>query len=188
MLDENRILFAGAVLPDALAAETKRLHLPVIAVPNSRTARRTLLERGCSMVVIDAPLSDEYGTELAQDLSEQSSTQVLMLVPAAQYELVAARAPDYGILVLRKPVDPEALRQTLLLMLATQRKLQIMQKKADSLAEKMADIRFVNRAKLLLMEHEHLTEAEAHKRIERQAMDLGLKRRQIAIKIIHKYE
>ena len=52
----------------------------------------------------------------------------------------------------------------------------------------MEEIRLVNRAKLLLMEHLKMSEAEAHRHIEKAAMDACVKRRNIAEQIIRTYE
>ena len=48
----------------------------------------------------------------------------------------------------------------------------------------MAEIRIVNRAKWLLITEKHLSEPEAHRYIEKQAMDRCLPRREVAEEII----
>ena len=56
------------------------------------------------------------------------------------------------------------------------------------LEAKVADIRIINRAKLLLVQHLQMTETEAHKYIEKQAMNTSMPRRTIAENIIRTYE
>ncbi len=58
----------------------------------------------------------------------------------------------------------------------------------DTLQEKFDDMKLVNRAKLLLMERLKMTESEAHRYIEKQAMNTGSRRRQVAENIIRTYE
>ena len=58
------------------------------------------------------------------------------------------------------------------------------ERRTQSLEDKMAEIRVVNRAKWLLIDKQHMTESEAHRYIEKQAMDRGVKRRVIANEII----
>ena len=48
----------------------------------------------------------------------------------------------------------------------------------------MAEVRLINRAKWALIEQRGMTEDEAHKYIERQAMDRRLNRRVIAEEIL----
>ena len=52
----------------------------------------------------------------------------------------------------------------------------------------MEDIRLVNRAKLLLIEQLKMSESEAHRYIEKRAMDTCVKRRKVAEDIIKTYE
>ena len=57
-----------------------------------------------------------------------------------------------------------------------------------SLKRKLDDTRIVTRAKLLLMSRLKMSEAEAHRYIEKTAMDTGSKRREVAESIIRTYE
>ena len=54
--------------------------------------------------------------------------------------------------------------------------------------EKIDEIRLVNRAKWLLIECLSMTEADAHRYIEKQAMDLRLSKREVAENIIKTYK
>ena len=63
-----------------------------------------------------------------------------------------------------------------------------MEKKNASVEEKIEEIRIVNRAKCLLIEQLKMTESEAHRYIEKQAMDRCVTRRVIAENIILTYK
>ena len=62
-----------------------------------------------------------------------------------------------------------------------------MQKKTLSIEEKMEQIRLVNRAKWLLIGELKMSEPDAHRYIEKQAMDRCVSRREIAENIIKTY-
>ena len=51
----------------------------------------------------------------------------------------------------------------------------------------MEEIRQVNRAKMLLMQSLSMTEQEAHRYLEKQAMDRGMKRLAVAEEVIRNY-
>ena len=55
------------------------------------------------------------------------------------------------------------------------------------LQDKIAQIRLVSRAKCCLVEHAHLTEAEAHRRIEKLAMDTRRDRAEVAQEVLEEY-
>ena len=169
-MDELPILYVGPRPPQVLRELGPELGLGIRTAATAAEARQELAVRPCALAVLDLPLPDEFGTELAADLSESSLTQVLLLSPAEPYPLLAHRGIERGVPVLPKPADPELLRQ------------------AVAAEQKAADLRFVGRAKLLLMEREHMSEAEAHRYLEKTAMDLGMKVRQVAIRVIHRYD
>ena len=54
--------------------------------------------------------------------------------------------------------------------------------------EKIEEIRLTNRAKWHLIECLSMTETEAHRYIEKQAMDLRLSKREVAENIIKTYQ
>ena len=145
-------------------------------------ARRMLLETNADIVIINAPLRDEFGTQLAQNLADDNLA-VILLVPGESYKV-----EDDGVLTLGKPLSGQALQTAIRLATALRAKLQKLDKKNQALQEKMQDIRTVNRAKWLLMEQLRMTENEAHYYIEKQAMDMRLSRREVAENIIRSYD
>ena len=71
---------------------------------------------------------------------------------------------------------------------ATRERLRRLEEKQSSVEEKMEEIRLVNRAKWLLIEHLHMTEAQAHRYLEKKSMDTRLSRREVAQTVIRDYE
>ena len=51
----------------------------------------------------------------------------------------------------------------------------------------MEEIRLVNRAKWLLIDKLKMTESDAHRFIEKQAMNLGITKKEMAEKVIRSY-
>ena len=93
-----------------------------------------------------------------------------------------------GVLVLPNDAPESLIVQTIRLLAAVRNQLEQMQHKTEKLEAKVADIRIINRAKLLLVQHLQMTETEAHKYIEKQAMNTSMPRRTIAENIIRTYE
>ena len=157
---------------------------PVRVTTDVASARRCLLEHLYDIVVINAPLPDDFGTQLALDVSDSSGAGVLLLVKAEHYPDLDARLSPYGILTLQKPTSPQLITQSLQLLCGTRERLRRMEQKTASIEEKMAEIRLVNRAKCLLIERRSMTEQEAHRYLEKQAMDRCTSRRVIAEELI----
>lgn len=167
---------------------SEREFSPVVIAPDVSSARRRLLERKFDLLIINAPLPDEFGTRLALDVCETTQSGVLLLVKADSFADVTARVAPSGVLTLQKPTSPALFSSTLRLLCATRERLRRMEQKTATLEEKMEEIRLVNRAKWILIDQLKMTENEAHKFIERQAMDRCVTRRVIAENILATYK
>lgn len=161
---------------------------PVTVLHDAAAARRALAENSYDLVLINTPLPDEFGTRLALDACESSSAGVLLLVKAEHCPDIEAQVSAHGVLTLAKPTSAQLFAQTLRLLCITRERLRGMEKKAVTLQEKMEEIQLVNRAKWLLIEELKMTEQEAHRYIEKRAMDRCVTRRAVAEQILSTYQ
>lgn len=161
---------------------------PVEYCQTAGEAKRKMIDRVFDIVIINTPLKDDFGIEFAIDLSQKEQCGVVLFVRAELFGQVSYKVEDYGILTLQRPNSAAAIYGAVKLLVATRNRLKSLQNKATSLEKKMEEIRYVNRAKLLLMEKLKMTEQEAHRYIEKTAMDLCVKRAQVAKNIINTYE
>lgn len=74
------------------------------------------------------------------------------------------------------------------LLMAVHNRLASAAPQTEILQQKIKDIRIVDRAKCLLIQSANMTEAEAHRYIEKAAMDQRLSRREAAEKILEHYD
>ena len=160
---------------------------PVMRASSAGEAKRTLLSSDADIVVINAPLPDEFGSELSLDLSEGAMC-VLLIVKSGLYEDICCKVEDAGVFTLPKPNTKQNIYSALRLLSAMNSRLSDMDKKNRSLREKMTDIRVVNRAKWLLIENLNMSESDAHYYIERKAMDSRVSRREAAESVIRAYD
>lgn len=160
---------------------------PVSFCTNAAAARRALLGRSYDLVIINAPLPDESGTRFAMDTGSRMDTVVLLLLRADSFEEVNEQVTPYGVFTLQVPFPASAIRQGLKWMIAVRERLRKMETKNLSIEDKMEEIRLVNRAKWILIEQLKMTEAEAHRHIEKQAMDRCTSKKDIALGIIRTY-
>ena len=159
-------------------------YFPVTVLKDAAGARRELLEQSYDLVLINAPLPDEFGTRLALDVCSRSGAGVMLLVKAEHYPDIEARVTPQGVLVMSKPTSSQLFAQSVRMLCITRERLRSMEKKTATIEEKMEEIRLVNRAKCLLIERKAMTEQEAHRWIEKQAMDRCVSRKIIAEQIL----
>lgn len=160
---------------------------PVLRARNAGEARRILVSSPVDILIINTPLSDEFGASLALDSSE-GSMGILLIVKNEVFEQVAYKVEDEGILTIAKPNSGQVFYSAVKLLAATHLKLTRFEKKIHTMQDKMNDIRTVNRAKWLLIENLQMTERDAHYYIEKQAMDTRLSRREVAENLIRTYD
>lgn len=171
-----------------IAALPSERYSPIRVVSGMGFAKRELLERSYDIVIINTPLPDDYGCRLAIDLSSDIGLGVMLFVKSESFSEVYDQVSEYGVLTVSKPANGQLVLQSMLLLCATRERLRRMEKKTASIEEKMEEIRLVNRAKWVLIDNLGMNEAEAHRYIERQAMNRCLPKKQIASEIIEQYK
>ena len=160
---------------------------PPLRAGSAGEAKRMALDYAVDIAILNAPMRDEFGTQLAMNLA-RDNVGVLLLVPGESFDGVRDQVEDEGVMALAKPLTRQTLEMGLHMITALRGKLLQMDRRNRALQEKMTDIRTINRAKWLLIEQLRMTESEAHYYIERQAMDTRLSRREVAENIIRSYD
>ena len=172
---------AAAQLRPLLAAAGCRR---IVTARTGGDARRRATAENFALILIDAPLPDGTGAALARQLAGRTTGQVLLLTA----EPPPQGLEEAGVLTLAKPVSRAQLAAALGAVSAAQRRIRALEEENRLLKGRMEDVRLVGRAKCILMTHMHMQEPEAHRYIEKQAMDRRTTRRAIAEGILKTYE
>ena len=185
----NTLVVASSEKSRNVLSELLRLDgfLTLASVSSGSEARRLLLECGFDMVIVNTPLSDEFGDGLAV-LSAERASGVILLVNSDIADRVSAKVEDAGVFVLEKPLNRQIFFQAVRLVWAARRRMPGLKNENGRLQEKIEEIRQIDRAKCVLIEVLHMTEPQAHRFIEKQAMDLRLSRNEVAKNILKTYE
>lgn len=183
------IVSAGASSNEYLSARLAELgYTRPLIVPSGAEARRRMTESDFELIVVNAPLPDEFGHELCLAAVEKTDAGVVFLTKAAAAEQLLAPMNEGGVLLLSKPFSNTLFLQAIHMAAASNHRLTLVRQENARLQEKIAQIRLVSRAKCCLIEREKYTEAEAHRYIEKQAMDTRRDRAEIAQEILDSYE
>ncbi|MBQ0133774.1 MAG: ANTAR domain-containing protein [Clostridiales bacterium] len=150
-------------------------------------ARRSTLESRYDFVIVNAPLPDDPGFRFASEQAAGRETVSLVFVRSELFEETKSRLTPAGVFTLPKPTSSAAVSNGLGFMAAAREKLRGLEKKTLTLEEKMEEIRLVNRAKWLLIDRLKMTEPDAHRYIEKQAMDTCRPKGEIAGEILRTY-
>ena len=187
-LDETyRVLFVSsskkyndAVLPILPPSD----FYPVTVVGSISEARQRLSGGEYDIVLINAPLPDDMGVELAMEISQDHDTAVILLIKNELYEATYHKVLSSGVILLAKPTNLTMIQQSLHAACALRERLRQMRDRQVTVEKKIDEIRLINRAKWLLIECLNMTEQDAHDYIIRQAMEQRKSKREIAENII----
>ena len=160
---------------------------PVI-VPSGGEARRQMDSKDFEVVVINTPLPDEFGHELGTDAVQKTDAGVILLTKTGTAEQIADKLQEYGVLVLGKPFGGAQFRQAVQMAASNYKRLALLRAENQKLLDKIAQLRLVDRAKCFLIEKQGMTEMEAHRLIEKTAMDTRRSRGEVAQEILETEE
>lgn len=150
-------------------------------------AKRKVLDKDFDIIIINSPVIDDFGLDFAIEEAITNVSGILMFVkPEVEFEIYY-KTYQYGILTLTKPSTKSILLQSLRLLCSTIAKREQIYNKPKNINERLEEIKIINTAKLLLIEHMKLTEDEAHKYLEKKAMDFRQSKIKIAKNIIDDY-
>ncbi|MCI9048429.1 MAG: ANTAR domain-containing protein [Hungatella sp.] len=168
-----------------LLLETR--YSPIHTAASVSAAKRILAEKTFDFVIINAPLPDDIGTRFAIDTCTSKQSAVLLLVKNDIHADIHDKVVEYGVFTLPKPTSKPTLIHALRWMESSRERLRQFEQKSLSIKEKMAEIRLVNKAKWILISELKMNEPDAHRYIEKQAMDRCVTKQTIAEEIIKTY-
>ncbi len=160
---------------------------PICTAKSISAAKRETARRHFDFIIINSPLGDETGVQFACEKSENSASAILLFAKSEVFSSFYEKLTPFGVFTINKPSSRDIIMMAFLWLAAARERLRKNEIKTVSIEKRMNEIRVINRAKWLLIENEKLSEAEAHRKIEKQAMDSCLPKIDIANKIIGKY-
>ena len=141
-------------------------------------------EPSVELAVINSPLMDESGFELAEYIIEKTAANCIFMIKEEHIEKINDRAEKCGIIIVGKPFSRTLLYQLVkTLDIAVTRSLKLYSENLR-LEEKIREIQTIDKAKFLLMEYKEMTEAEAHAYLEQYAMNKRKKKSIAALELI----
>lgn len=160
----------------------------ILTCQTAKDARAYISDNDFDLVIIDAPLQDEYGDGLAIESAEKTTAGILLMGEAKDISIRCRNIENYGIVALTKPVSPDVFLQFAKVLSAVHNRVLSLQNENKKLNKKIDEVRLVSRAKLILVQVLNMTENQAQHYIEKQSMDLRQTLIATAENILRTYE
>lgn len=139
------------------------------------------------VIVVSTPLRREFGLNFVTEVSKKSSAAIVVLARADIAEDVQNRIKFTGAFVIGKPFPKSLLLQTIKMALLANENISRLEQEKSDLSRQLDDIKIIDRAKCCLIEYLNFTEKQAHRHIQKLAMDTRRTQREIAEDVLRTY-
>lgn len=180
-----------ASTPNRQHALTDVLHhekINCVVCSTAAEARRASLCRPFDLFVIYSGLIDELGNDLAVSISDANDCGGIYIGDSIRNEPIEDELNECGIITLSLPITKSQLLESVRLILVSNARVRTLKAKNEQLQSKIEDIKYITRAKIVLMRSLGYSEEQSHKYIEKRAMELRMPRKKIALEILNTYE
>ncbi len=160
----------------------------IIPVSTGLDARTEISETDFELAVVCTPLDDEYGVELASDISHKGSTAVIILANSDKASDIQKKISSAGAFVLSRPLTKIMLVQAVNYVRVMRSEMIKLREANAELEKQLNETKIIDRAKCVLIQYLRITEEQAHKQIQKQAMDKRVKQIDVAKDILKTYE
>ena len=161
--------------------------LSIESVSSAGDVRNILENSDTDLIIINTPLADEQGTELAVYAARNAMRAVLLITSAAIAEKVQDAVNEAGVVMMARPLEKKGFVNAVTQLIAVSTVIKQLHRENEKIRAREEETRLVNRAKAALMEKLNMTEAQAHRYIEKQSMDMRLGKGAIAKNILKTY-
>ena len=140
------------------------------------------------LIFINTPLDDDNGLSTAVYAAEVTCACVVAAISRARItDEIIEFCTSRGILVIAKPIDRHLFHHYLMFTDCFRSKLMDMMNENSRLKNTVEEIKLIDRAKCLLIQVLSMTEQQAHRYLEKQAMDMRQSKLEVAKQVIKTY-
>ena len=109
-------------------------------------------------------------------------------MPQKNADKVSDLLTEHGVLVIAKPINKHLFHHYLQFTECFKMRMLRVEEENQKLRHMVEDMKIINRAKFLLITCLNMSEEQAHRYLEKQAMDLRMSKVQVAMQVIKTYE
>lgn len=172
---------------NAVAAALEELSAEITTSADERAALESEELSEYDAVIVSVPLKAEFGLDFVAEFSKKSAAAIIVLARADIAEEVQRRIKFTGAFVIGKPFPKSVLANTVRMALLAKENIKRLERENIELSRRLDDVKIIDRAKCCLIQYLNLTENQAHRHIQKLAMDTQRSQREIADDILRTY-
>jgi AmiR/NasT family two-component response regulator len=160
----------------------------VAEVADGASAVRLTRELTPDLVILDVKMPVMDGIQAAEEIAKDRLSAILILTAFSQRDLVEKARRAGAMAYLVKPFQKHDLLPAVEIAAGRFRELSGLEREVDDLQGRLEARKLVERAKGLLQEKQDMSEADAFRFVQRQAMERRQTMKQVAERIIDQFE
>lgn len=125
---------------------------------------------------------------LLNEIADRTAVCIMIFCSEELYSTVCEISEPHGICILKEDAPDDITVHSARLLLSQRTRLLKAMNRSEALQTEINEAKIINRAKCVLIQYLKLTEAQAHKYIEKQAMDTRRSKLEVARSILITYE
>ncbi len=154
---------------------------------SANEARRKMDFFEPELILINAPLQDELGIDLVLDIADKTDAGIIILAKHEHLDEMQYKLEKVGALILPKPINKTTLLQTARFAAQSRKSLRGLKHQNDDLEKRINDRKVIEKAKWILVDKMNMTEPQAHRYIQKRAMDTRISQIKVAEEIISSF-
>lgn len=183
-----------------IISKTKQSVLPLAELLNSEgydniasahtyeEAKLAITTHIFDLIVVNSVLADQSGVNVATFAAQKTRACVIVIMPAEQAQKISDQMAQCGVLVISKPINKHLFHHYLMFTDYFKRRMFCVVEENDKLKQMVEEMKLISRAKCLLMQCLSMSEPQAHRYLEKQAMDMRLSKLEIAKQVLKTYD
>ena len=140
------------------------------------------------LVILDFNMRGLNGYEISNVIISERICPVVALLNLSEVNYFVNLSIEPAFVPLVKPLHKQILLNTIELLVKTPHNKYSLENMVSTLKSSEGEDQMMERAKKLLMKNMHLTENDAHRRLQKESMNKGISKIKIAHSIIALYE
>ncbi len=161
---------------------------PLTVTYSAYGAKEEAQRQEFDLICINAPLADENGIELSRHFAASTRAGVVIVVPQKNADEINDMLNPHGVMVIARPINRHLFHHYLQFSDCFRARILRIERENEKLKTMVEDLRIIDRAKLLLVTCLNMSEDQAHRYLEKQAMDLRISRLEVAKQVIQTYQ
>lgn len=159
-----------------------------ISVTDGGNLRELCAGNNYDVVIMVLPFENEFGADTASAVNRSCGACQVIFAPSKVYDEVCAKLSNTGAVILPKSSPRELAVNSIRCAAVNKRKLDELRSENKTLKDMVNEMKLVNRAKCVLIEYLKISEKEAHRQIQKRAMDQRITLTEVAADILKTYE